>query len=277
MQARRPTEARETGNLRALALRTHVYILTLCLVSTSCSVQTPSTGTGQVDGAPAVSPTVLRQLRNLPNPRVVPLPVGQRGNSPTYTVWGKSYQVMPSAQGYVEEGGASWYGTKFHGRQTSSGERFDMFALTAAHKSLPIPVFARVTNLANGRSTIVRVNDRGPFHGDRIIDLSYAAAVKLGFARQGTTRVRVEALTESEPQQYLFAGSFDTVSAGRRAQTEVVEATGVSATLVRYTDTEKLQLRIGPVESDTKLEQLRALVTVLGLGLPEIRLLHGQQ
>tara|TARA_X000000950_G_scaffold288950_1_gene408602 strand:- start:2242 stop:2796 length:555 start_codon:yes stop_codon:yes gene_type:complete len=184
---------------------------------------------------------------------------------------------MPSAQGYVEEGGASWYGTKFHGRQTSSGERFDMFALTAAHKSLPIPVFARVTNLANGRSTIVRVNDRGPFHGDRIIDLSYAAAVKLGFARQGTTRVRVEALTESEPQQYLFAGSFDTVSAGRRAQTEVVEATGVSATLVRYTDTEKLQLRIGPVESDTKLEQLRALVTVLGLGLPEIRLLHGQQ
>ena len=113
-------------------------------------------------------------------------------------VLGKSYAVLPSADGYDETGIASFYGNKFHGRRTSSLEVYDMYAFSAAHKTLPLPSFARVTNLANGKSVIVRVNDRGPFHDGRIIDLSYAAAVKLGVDRTGTARVEVRGLSAGE-------------------------------------------------------------------------------
>lgn len=116
------------------------------------------------------------------------------GNKSPYMVFGKVYTVLPDAAGYRERGGASWYGKKFHGHQTSNGETYDMFAMTAAHKTLPIPSYVRVTNLANGRSVIVRVNDRGPFHDDRVIDLSYAAAARLGYINQGTAQVEVEAI-----------------------------------------------------------------------------------
>lgn len=116
------------------------------------------------------------------------------GNKSPYTVLGKTYQVLPSAGDYRERGFASWYGRKFHGRRTSNGEVYDMYGMTAAHKSLPIPTFVQVTNLKNGKVVIVRVNDRGPFHGDRIIDLTYAAAKKLGFVDQGTAEVEVVAI-----------------------------------------------------------------------------------
>ena len=108
------------------------------------------------------------------------------GNKSPYEVFGKRYTVMPSADGYTEEGVASWYGMKFQGRRTSNGEIFDVYKATAAHKSLPLPSYLRVTNLENNASLIVRVNDRGPFVGDRLIDVSYGVAVKLGFAEQGT-------------------------------------------------------------------------------------------
>lgn len=125
-------------------------------------------------------------------PRVDPITIA--GNKNPYTVNGVTYQLLPAAKGYREEGVASWYGNKFHGRKTSNGETYDMYGMTAAHKTLPIPAYVRVTNLANGRQIIVRVNDRGPFHGGRIIDLSYAGAKKLGYANSGTARVRVEAI-----------------------------------------------------------------------------------
>src|SRR6056297_3263565 len=117
------------------------------------------------------------------------------GNKSPYKVWGKQYHVLDSNDGYVVRGTASWYGEKFHGHKTSNGEVFDMYAMSAAHKSLRIPGYARVTNLDNGRSVIVRVNDRGPFHGDRLIDLSYAAAKKLGYQGRGTARVEVAAIS----------------------------------------------------------------------------------
>lgn len=132
------------------------------------------------------------------DPVPVPEPRSRYGNHSPYQVFGVTYHVMDSAEGYVAEGIASWYGSKFHGHRTSSGELYDMYELSAAHRSLPLPTWARVTNLENGRSTIVRVNDRGPFHPDRIIDLSWAAAVKLGYDRQGTARVRVEAIMPRE-------------------------------------------------------------------------------
>lgn len=123
-------------------------------------------------------------------------PKSKGGNPESYVVFGKRYFVMPSAQGYVEEGIASWYGSKFHGNKTSNGEVYDMYQFTAAHKSLPLPTFVEVTNLANNRKIILRVNDRGPFHENRIIDLSYAAALKLDIVKNGTGRVRVRAITD---------------------------------------------------------------------------------
>lgn len=117
------------------------------------------------------------------------------GNKSPYSVLGKQYRVLDKVDGYVEQGTASYYGNKFHGRRTSNQEVYDMYAYSAAHKSLPLPSFARVTNLDNGQSVVVRVNDRGPFHEGRVIDLSYAAAVKLGITQRGTGRVEVRALT----------------------------------------------------------------------------------
>lgn len=109
---------------------------------------------------------------------------------------------MDSAQGYVAEGTASWYGKKFHGHKTSNGETYDMYSFSAAHKSLPLPTYLKVTNLDNQRSVIVRVNDRGPFHGDRLIDLSYAAAARLDYHKKGLARVRIEAITPAQGQSY---------------------------------------------------------------------------
>ncbi len=121
-------------------------------------------------------------------------PHSRWGNKSPYQVLGKRYYVLPSAEGYRERGIASWYGKKFHGHTTSNGEVYDMYEMSAAHKSLPLPTFVRVTNLDNNRQVVVRVNDRGPFHDERLIDLSYAAAYRLGVLQHGTARVEVEAI-----------------------------------------------------------------------------------
>jgi rare lipoprotein A len=122
-------------------------------------------------------------------------PRGTRGNPPSYVVFGKRYHVMASADGWVERGTASWYGPGFHSASTSLGEPYDMYGMTAAHKTLPIPAYAEVTNLRNGRKVVVRINDRGPFVGDRIIDLSYTAAAKLDMLTAGTAPVEVRVIT----------------------------------------------------------------------------------
>ena len=119
-----------------------------------------------------------------------------RGGNKNYTVAGKSYSVLNSANDFEQEGIASWYGSKFHGHLTSNGEIYDMYAMTAAHKNLPLPSYVKVTNLANAKTVIVRVNDRGPFHQSRIIDLSYSAAYKLGMLQTGTTKVHISAITD---------------------------------------------------------------------------------
>jgi len=121
-------------------------------------------------------------------------PLAAYGNLREYEVLGTVYRVLESAEGYEEEGTASWYGEEFHGRPTSSGELYDMYGMTAAHRTLPLPTYVEITNLGNGKRVVVRVNDRGPFHGDRLIDVSYAAAHRLGMVGHGTARVRVRAL-----------------------------------------------------------------------------------
>jgi rare lipoprotein A len=150
------------------------------------------------DGAPA------HQIDFDAIPDAVPRaePPAKWGNAP-YTVFGRRYQVMDSSRGFVQRGQASWYGTKYHGRTTSSGEVYDMYAMSAAHNHLPLPTYLEVTNLDNGRSVIVKVNDRGPFHGDRILDLSYAAAGKLGMVGKGVAPVVIRAIDTKSPAQQV--------------------------------------------------------------------------
>ena len=130
-------------------------------------------------------------------------PRSKYGNPASYVVNGKTYHVMNSSEGFSERGIASWYGEKFHGRRTSSGETYDMYGMTAAHKSLPLPTYAEVTNLQTGKRIVVKVNDRGPFHDNRVIDLSYTAASKLGILGKGTGVVEVRAIDTS----YVAANS----------------------------------------------------------------------
>ncbi|HEY2345383.1 MAG TPA: septal ring lytic transglycosylase RlpA family protein [Xanthomonadaceae bacterium] len=150
---------------------------------------------GVSDGAPDVPPDIAR----LPEPVPHAEPLARYGNRSPYAVLGKSYTVLPSAAGYVERGMASWYGTKFDGRVTSSLEPYDLNQFSAAHRTLPLPSYARVTNLESGRSVIVRINDRGPFHDGRLIDLSYAAAIKLGVNVHGTAMVEVRGIDTGQP------------------------------------------------------------------------------
>ena len=130
-------------------------------------------------------------------PRVEPY--SRYGNPASYVVYGKRYHTLSGSDGYEERGIASWYGSKFHGRRTSSGEPYDMYEMTAAHKTLPLPTYAKVTNLDNGRYVILKINDRGPFHANRIIDLSYVAAARLGILENGTGAVEVKAIDPSAP------------------------------------------------------------------------------
>lgn len=145
----------------------------------------------QTNDYPVYNP---QNINDIPNATFKPEPLCKYGNPECYSVDGKQYHVMKSAEGYSKTGYASWYGTKFHGKKTSSREPYDMYAMTAASRNLPIPTYVEVTNLENGKKIIVKVNDRGPFKSDRIIDLSYAAAAKLGFASRGTAMVEVKAI-----------------------------------------------------------------------------------
>jgi rare lipoprotein A len=138
-------------------------------------------------------------------PRIEPR--SRYGNPPFYDVFGKRYYVLSSSVGYWERGVASWYGPGFHKVRTSTGEPYDMYGMTAAHKTLPLPAYVRVTNLQNGRSIVVRVNDRGPFVGNRIIDLSYTAAAKLDMLRNGTALVEVRAVDPSTPIPVVTASA----------------------------------------------------------------------
>ena len=175
----------------------HSHFLALCilvlLVISACSSLRKSP-----DGQP-----IINKPADLPTdqvPRVEPL--SKYGNPSSYVVFGKTYHTLPSSKGFVQRGIASWYGKKFHGRRTSSGETYDMYGMTAAHTQLPLPTYVQVTNLKNGKQVVLRVNDRGPFHGNRVIDLSYTAAIKLGIVKEGTGLVEVRAL---DPRNYRLA------------------------------------------------------------------------
>ena len=174
------------------------------------------------------------------------------GNKSVYEVWGKRYLVLASHVGYDDTGYASWYGEKFHGHKTSNGEIYDMYAMSAAHKHLPIPSYAKVTNLENGKTVIVRVNDRGPFHDGRIIDLSYAAAYKLDMLKKGTARVRVQGI------KVYPSGSWAVPE--KREDNEIV-----SRPMVQVEDNKTLFLQVGSFEILDGAKQTKAAVENFGL------------
>lgn len=176
---------------RCLSLSFGVLILTACSHSPAPNPDLVSPNAGRYqfeqDHKPDRLPTLLEMVD--PEPSIQPL---SRGGNHAYRIFGVDYQPKTDVTEYKATGIASWYGMKFHGHKTSNGEVYDMFSMSAAHTTLPLPSYVRVTNLVNQKSAIVRVNDRGPFHPDRIIDLSYAAAHKLGMLQQGTAPVQVE-------------------------------------------------------------------------------------
>jgi rare lipoprotein A len=157
-------------------------------------------------------PPPSAEIARIPDAMPRPEPRSAHGNPPFYDALGHRYFVLGTADGYLERGVASWYGPTFHGGNTSSGEAYDMYGMTAAHKTLPLPTYARVTNLANGRSVVVRINDRGPFVANRIIDLSYTAAAKLDMVRDGTAMVEVRALEPGGGTQFAEENPAPTAS-----------------------------------------------------------------
>lgn len=153
-----------------------------------------------VDGPPVFP----RSVKNIPDAIPKAEAKSKYGNPTTYSALGKTYRVLDSHHGFEQTGMASWYGTKFHGKRTSSGEPYDMYAMTAAHPTLPIPCYAKVTNVQTGKTAIVKINDRGPFKSERVMDLSYAAAHKLGVYQNGTSKVKIEVIDPKEWDHNLY-------------------------------------------------------------------------
>jgi rare lipoprotein A len=210
-------------------------------------------------------------------PRVEPR--SRRGNPAFYSVAGKRYYVLASAENFVERGVASWYGPTFHGNSTAIGESYDMYAMSAAHKTLPLPAYARVTNLKNGKSVVVRINDRGPFVANRVIDLSYSAAAKLDMLRDGTTLVEVRTLTPNTPdtltrsaespppELYIQAGAFAEQGNAQRLVDKLKSAGMASAFIATPPDGSKLyRVRVGPIKNVPEFDRLAKQLA--GLGVP---------
>lgn len=245
------------------------------LVAVVVSACAPAPKPPQVsDGAP------LRSISPEEVPAAIPRPDPwlSAGNKTPYTVNGETYEILQDPRSYNVRGIASWYGTKFNGRPTSNGEIFDLYQATAAHKTLPIPSYVEVTNERNGRSIIVRVNDRGPFHSDRVIDLSYGAAVKLGFMAQGTAPVSVRMLNIAgvDDRRGLDGANYRFVQLGaygaESSAQEILDELGavVSAPMfispVQSGNNILYRVRVGPVDNEAQLLLVQEQLQQQGYG-----------
>jgi len=197
-----------------------------------------------------------------------------QGNPVSYVVMGRKYYTLRTRDGYDEQGLASWYGTKFHGRHTSNGEVYNMYAMTAAHKTLPLPAYVHVTNLDNGKEIIVRVNDRGPFHEGRIIDLSYAAASRLDMMHSGTARVRVRSI--APPNTNVQAATSFFVQVGAYSQKDNAQrmvsrlhnerlASNIHVGNLKNANKKVYRVRLGPYETLLELDEITHRLKSLGL------------
>ena len=255
---------------RSIAL----YLLLVSLLSGCSFFRDKSSGAYfEDDGPPAGGPDPASVANAVPRPE----PLSRIGNAP-YEVYGVTYVPMRKVSvGHVETGEASWYGRKFDGRNTSNGDVYDMFGMTAAHKTLPLPTYVQVRNLANGREVVVRVNDRGPFLGGRILDLSYMAAQKLGVVATGTANVRIEvidgpvpaktpvqSITLDRPEAVFFlqAGSFRLATNAHRLKADLTGAgiTGIRVVTVQIGQNLYHRVQVGPIHGLAAVSTQRGLV-----------------
>ena len=267
--------------------RTYAGVVALVVMLAGCASQPGTSPSAPVAGGSDRpqqdgTPEFRADIMTIPDAVPRPEPVTSAGNKSPYTVLGTTYRVAPARPGYRERGFASWYGTKFHGQYTSNGEPYDVYTMTAAHKTLPIPCYVRVKNVENGRSIVVRVNDRGPFHEGRVLDLSYAAAYRLGYANKGTALVELEVLDPMAPEwvakrremagdarlvasqpvarkTYLQAGAFRSMDGARSLQQTLASLLGHEVFIHRSADAASpwYRVRIGPLESTEALEDAR--------------------
>lgn len=250
-----------------------VWAVLLAALLAGCATAPPR------EPAPTIElPPLPKDIVSIPNavPRIEPR--AAHGNPLFYKVNGKRYFVLATAEGYDATGVASWYGPTFDGLRTSDGDRYDMYAMTAAHKTLPLPCYVRVTNLQNGRSIVVKVNDRGPFVANRLIDLSYVAAAKLDMLATGTALVEVKAITPESPAVltrvaesppptlYVQVGAF---ALRRNADKAVarLQSAGIAGAFIfgpPATRSHLYRVRIGPVSGVPEFDKLVARLTALG-------------
>ena len=229
------------------------------------------------------TPAPIADTHTLQEPVPKIEPRSAMGNPVSYKVFGKEYRVMDTAVGYKERGIASWYGMKFHGHRTSNGEIYDVYQFTAAHKPLPLPSYVRVTRLDNGKSVIVRVNDRGPFHDGRVIDLSYAAAVKLGINKQGTAEVEVEVVQPPQDGsvRWIQVSALSDIKAAEKLQQTLQRALMPLRWPVSITtpdtppDIKPLhKVRIGPVPEGESLDEVLARLKEMNIDQPLLLAVH---
>ena len=267
-----PTRLAGAGVLSELDMRNSIVAIATALALAACGsaqkkiepskpppVSTSRSGGYYLDDGPGENPPPKLDAIADAVPKNEPL---HRGANRTYTVFGKTYVPNVANQPFRQQGIASWYGRKFHGQKTSIGETYDMYAMTAAHPTLPLPCYVRVTNPANGRSVVVRVNDRGPFHSDRIIDLSYTAAAKLDYARRGSAMVIVERVFPGDFGDAAIAVALPVPPNASVAppQTLTPAPTAITASPV-IAETVGLYLQLGAFGSMENAEIFRARMT----------------
>ena len=259
-------------------MRTIRSLLILALVTAIAACSSSRKGGYYENDGP---PDKNVDLSSIPDAVPHPEPLSKTGNKP-YDVFGKHYVPMTSAQGFHQKGVASWYGKQFHGRRTSSGETYDMYAMTAAHTVLPLPSYVRVTNVANGRTVVVKVNDRGPFKSSRVMDLSYAAASRLDIVRNGTALVEIVSIGENTPQQrtaaeppvqqttgqqlYIQLGAFSNPDSAQRLRQQLLDEgyQDVAVTELKRDSLRLHRVRLGPLESPQQGDVLLGMLRDAG-------------
>ena len=263
----------------------HLLCITLSLLLSACQTQhstLPASKNGNKQVARQHKPWVAKSTdprytqsqdgatngpapKAFKEPKPAHEPLSRYGNPDSYKVDGHHYQVLRKTSGYREKGLASWYGTKFHKMRTSSGEPYDMYAMTAAHKTLPLPTYLRVKNVKTGQTAIVKVNDRGPFHSDRILDLSYAAAHRLGLFPRGTALVEIETLSgfSREARYYIQAGAFGTQDSARTLRDKLAGFSHAPVLIEKHSG--RYIVRTGPFSSKQEAEAMKQKLNAHGV------------
>lgn len=254
----------------------HFRLVTLISLFIISSLQLTACTTGRYQHAQDFHPNPILDPATLKDAEIKVEPRSSMGNPKRYQVFGKEYQVMHHGTGFKQEGYASWYGMKFHGHATSNGEIYDVYQMTAAHKTLPIPSYVKVTRKDNQESVVVRVNDRGPFHPGRIIDLSYAAAVKLGIHKMGTAAVSIEVLSSPAkgPEKWLQVSALSNEQAARKLQKKLQAVQQWPVVIKSNAKRNLHKVRIGPIPEGQATDKVISILQQHQLPKPMVLAAH---